>query len=176
MSRNPNRGRVYRRCGCRDAAGRQLGAACPALAQRRHGRWAFAVDLPALDRRRKTLRRGGFATQSAARSALHQVLACERAGVHGDDRQTVADYLNAWIDYKAHTLKPTIMARYHDYVVKDLSPCPRRDPARGPHPPPRRRLGLRATRGRTRTGHRPSLRRDAVQRARRRRPSTPPPA
>jgi hypothetical protein len=89
MSRNPNRGRVYRRCGCRDAAGRQLGAGCPALAQRRHGRWAFAVDLPSLDRRRKTLRRSGFPTQTAARSALHRVLACERAGVHSDENGEV---------------------------------------------------------------------------------------
>lgn len=123
MSRNPNRGRVYRRCGCRDATGRQLGAACPTLAQRRHGRWAFAVDLPSLDRRRTTLRRGGFPTQAAARSALHRVLACERAGVHSDDRQTVADYLGAWIEHKAHSLKPTTMARYRDYITKDLSPA-----------------------------------------------------
>lgn len=123
MSRNPNRGRVYRRCGCRDAAGHQVGAACPAFVQRRHGRWAFAVDLPSLDRRRKTLRRSGFHTQAAARSALHRVLACERAGVHSDDRQTVADYLAAWIEHKAHSLKPTTLARYRDYLVKDLSPA-----------------------------------------------------
>jgi len=123
MSRNPNRGRVYRRCGCRDAAGRQIGAGCPALAQRRHGRWAFAVDLPSLNGRRKTLRRSGFPTQAAARSALHRVLACERAGVHSDDRQTLADYLAAWIEHKALSLKPTTMARYRDYITKDLSPA-----------------------------------------------------
>ena len=124
MSRNPNRGRVYRRCGFRDADGRQLGAGCPALAQRRHGRWTFAVDLPSLDRRRKTtLRRGGFPNQAAARSALHRVLACERAGVHSDDRQTVAEYLAAWIEHKALSLKPTTMPRYRDYITKDLSPA-----------------------------------------------------
>lgn len=43
--RNSNRGRVYRRCACRESTGRQLGARCPLLANRRHGRWAFAVDL-----------------------------------------------------------------------------------------------------------------------------------
>ncbi len=123
MSRNPNRGPVYRRCGCRDADGRQLGAGYPALAQRRHGRWAFAVDLPSLDRRRKTLRRSGFPSQATARSALHRVLACERAGVHNDDRQTLADYLASWIEHKAHSPKPTTMARYRDYIVKDLSPA-----------------------------------------------------
>ncbi|MFF1949319.1 hypothetical protein [Kitasatospora herbaricolor] len=32
------RGRVYRRCGCRDAQHKQLGARCPRLAaDRRHG-------------------------------------------------------------------------------------------------------------------------------------------
>jgi hypothetical protein len=31
MNRNPNRGRVYRRCACRDTTGKQLGAHCPEL-------------------------------------------------------------------------------------------------------------------------------------------------
>jgi hypothetical protein len=64
---NPQRGRVYRRCGCRNAAGRQLGARCPKLAGGRHGRWAFAVDLPSLDGRRRTMRRSGFAIRTVAR-------------------------------------------------------------------------------------------------------------
>jgi hypothetical protein len=49
------------------------------------------VDLPALDGRRKTMRRCGYTTQADARTALHQVLACELTGIHVDDRQTVAD-------------------------------------------------------------------------------------
>lgn len=123
MSRNPDRGRVYRRCGCRDHSGRQLGARCPDLTHRRHGRWTFAVDLPSLDGRRKTMRRTGFPTRNAARAALHRVLSCERAGVHLDDRQTLADYLTGWLEQKAHVLKPTTMARYRDYVIKDLIPA-----------------------------------------------------
>jgi integrase len=123
MSRNPNRGRVYRRCACRDATGAQLGARCPDLTNRRHGRWAFAVDLPTIDRERKTLRRCGFPTKAHAHAALHRVLACERAGIHIDDRQTVAEYLEAWLEVKQHSLKPTTMVRYHDYVHKDLSPA-----------------------------------------------------
>jgi integrase len=69
------------------------------------------------------MRRCGFATKTDARSALHRVLACERAGVECDDRQTVADYLGAWLQYKALTLKPTTLARYTDYVIKDLIPA-----------------------------------------------------
>jgi hypothetical protein len=70
MSRNPNRGRVYRRCACRGATGKQLGAHCPELTNRRHGRWAFAVDLPTIDGRRKTMRRCCFATRRQAHAAL----------------------------------------------------------------------------------------------------------
>jgi hypothetical protein len=69
------------------------------------------------------MRRCGFATKTDARSALHRVLACERAGAECDDRQTVAVYLGAWPQYKAVTLKPTTLARYNDYVIKDLIPA-----------------------------------------------------
>lgn len=124
MSRNPNRGRVYRRCACRDTTGRQLGARCPDLTNnRRHGRWAFAVDLPTFDDQRKTMRRSGFPTKAQADTALHRVLECERAGVHVDDRQTVASYLDAWLEIKQRSLKPTTLARYSDYIDKDLSPA-----------------------------------------------------
>jgi hypothetical protein len=123
MCRNPNRGRVYRRCACRDTTGKQHGARCPELTNRRHGRWAFAVDLPTIDGRRTTLRRCGFPTQAKARTALHRVLACQQAGIHVDDRQTVAEYLEAWLEVKQRSLKPTTMARYLDYVHKDLVPA-----------------------------------------------------
>jgi integrase len=123
MSRNPNRGRVYRRCACCDTTGKQLGARCPELANRRHGRWAFAVDLPTINGHRKTMRRCGFTTQRQAHAALRRVLTCKQAGIHVDDQQTVADYLNQWLEYKQTRLKATTMARYTDYVRKDLSPA-----------------------------------------------------
>ena len=94
VTRNPNRGRICRRCSCRDAAGAQLGARCPSLAHRGHGRWAFAVDLPAVAGRRVTMRRCGFPSHGAARDALHRVLDCQQAGIHLDDRETVAQYLD----------------------------------------------------------------------------------
>jgi integrase len=123
MRPNPNRGRVYRRCGCRDEAGRQLGARCPQLTNSRHGSWAFAVDMPSPDRKRKTMHRSGYATRSDARTALARVLECERAGVILDDTQTVADYLIGWLDAKARRLKPTTIARYRDYLHNDLLPA-----------------------------------------------------
>ncbi|MGC9669747.1 site-specific integrase [Planosporangium sp. 12N6] len=125
MRPNPHRGRVYRRCACRDhTTGKQLGARCPRLiANPRHGSWGFAVDLPSLSGRRATMRRGGFPTRSDARAALARVLDCERTGVYLDDRETVASYLGRWLQEKARTLKPTTMARYTDYVTKDLAPA-----------------------------------------------------
>jgi integrase len=123
MRPNPNRGRVYRRCGCRDESGRQLGARCPQLTNPRHGSWAFAVDMPSPDHKRKTMRRSGYATRSDARTALARVLECERAGVLLDDTQTVADYLVGWLDAKARRLKPTTIARYRDYLHNDLLPA-----------------------------------------------------
>jgi len=120
--KNPNRGRVYRRCACRGADGRQLGARCPKLANRKHGTWTYAVDLPALDSKRRTRRRSGFATKTDAQVALSKVLEYERTGIVIDDRQTVADYLASWLRTKALTLKPTTMANYHAYVHKDLIP------------------------------------------------------
>jgi integrase len=124
VSVHPDRGRVYRRCACRDVTGKQIGARCAQLIRdSRHGRWAFAVDMPSLTGRRSTMRRCGFVTKSDAQSVVHRVLACERAGVEYNDRQTVADYLGAWLRVKSVTLKPTTLARYTDYVTKDLIPA-----------------------------------------------------
>lgn len=117
------KGRVYRRCACRDGNGRQLGARCEQLAaDRKHGTWTFAVDVPC-EGRRKTMRRGGFPSKTAAQRALTDVLARHGAGVQVDDRETVAAYLRSWLEGKARTLKPKTHYQYTEYVVKDLIPA-----------------------------------------------------
>jgi integrase len=68
------------------------------------------------------MRRGGFATKTAAQTALAQVLHAERTGIHLNDQQTVAAYLTSWLAEKSLTLKPTTLARYRDYITKDLIP------------------------------------------------------
>ncbi|WP_071806062.1 Arm DNA-binding domain-containing protein [Couchioplanes caeruleus] len=107
MRPNPNRGRVYRRCGYRDSHGRQLGTRCPRLSNTRHGSGAYAVDMPSLNGKRKTRRRSGYATKTEASTALAKTLECERAGVHLDDTETVAQYLTGWLQERSRTLKPT---------------------------------------------------------------------
>ncbi|KUJ66008.1 hypothetical protein ACZ90_40770 [Streptomyces albus subsp. albus] len=118
------RGRVYRRCGCRDQQHRQLGSRCPRLeAEPDHGTWTFAVDLPSPADRRRTIRRGGFPTQDEATESLRRLVESDGGGFFADPNQTVGDYLTAWLQAKAMTLKPTTMARYRAYVQDDLAPA-----------------------------------------------------
>ena len=118
------RGRVYRRCACRDESGRQLGAACPELAtDSKHGTWTFAVDVPSTDGKRKTMRRGGHATRKAAEGALSGVRDRYGAGVRVDDRETVAKYLRAWIEGERHALKARTHHQYSRHVEHELIPA-----------------------------------------------------
>lgn len=102
----------------------QLGAHCPRLAaDPGHGTWTFAVDVPDPERTRATVRRGGFPSLDAARTALHRFLEAAGAGFNADPNQTVADYLTSWLQTKELTLKPTTLDRYRDYVTHDLIPA-----------------------------------------------------
>ncbi|WP_236654564.1 tyrosine-type recombinase/integrase [Streptacidiphilus anmyonensis] len=126
MRAHESMGRVYRRCGCRDAQHHQPGSNCPTLAiDPTHGTWTFAVDLPALEPggHNRTVRRGGFPSEDEARTALHRYLAGRRIGINADPNQTVADYLTQWLAGKRLTLKPTTWVRYRDYTVDDLTPA-----------------------------------------------------
>ena len=116
-------GRVYRRCACRDETGRQLGQGCPQLAtDSRHGRWYFAVDVPSVDGRRRTQRRGGFPTKVAARRALDELTARSRDGIKLDDRETVAVFLTRWLEVKGREAKPSTMRSYREHVERILVP------------------------------------------------------
>jgi integrase len=124
MRPTTQRGRVYRRCGCRDRHKCQLGARCPRLAtEPEHGTWTFAVDLPSPTPGRHTVRRGGFPSEEAARTTLRRLLQGHAAGFTADPNQTVADYLTAWLEAKNLVLKPTTMVRYRDHVTRDLIPA-----------------------------------------------------
>ena len=76
MRSTPDRGRVYRRCGCRDQRRKQYGTRCSQLTtDPDHGSWTFAVDLPSpTHHTRHTIRRAGFPTREAARAALRRLL------------------------------------------------------------------------------------------------------
>lgn len=83
----------YKRCKCRDADGRELGAACPKLRRRdeswnpSHGTWYGKKDIPgAPDGVRMVLRQGGFGTQDEMAEwfgAAVRLLSIPEAGPHG---------------------------------------------------------------------------------------------
>ncbi|TDE45738.1 site-specific integrase [Nonomuraea mesophila] len=74
-------GSTFKRCSCRDSDGKALGQKCPKLRRAdggwsyRHGIWNYQIELPpgTDGKRRGPLRRGGFATQDAAKAELGQV-------------------------------------------------------------------------------------------------------
>lgn len=114
---------MYRRCPCKDADGRELGPRCPQLAaDRKHGQWGFAVDVPSVDGKRRTMRRHQWTTKRAAQRARDDVLARFGAGVKVDDREKTSDYLTGWLDGKRHSLKPKTLHRYAEIVHNELIP------------------------------------------------------
>jgi integrase len=118
------RGRVYRRCSCRDNAGRQLGQSCPRLAtDGKHGTWYYAVDMPTEGGKRRTMRRGGYTTKAAANRALGDVTNRTAQGVRVDDRETVASFLARWLQVKAGEAKPTTLRSYRAHIDNVIVPA-----------------------------------------------------
>lgn len=117
------RGRVYRRCGCRGADRRPIGARCPRLAaDELHGSWAYAVDMPTNGEGRSTRRRSGYGSREDAVYALQCVLNAEATGVFEDRKLTVGAFLLEWVALKERTLKPSTAASYAKCVRQELLP------------------------------------------------------
>jgi hypothetical protein len=119
------KGSTFRRCGCRDEAGRQLGKACPKLASRRHGSWFYVLELPPINGKRQQLRRGGFHIQREAEAALAEEIARLRAGSTPgltDRRLTVSAYLDGWLPGKVK-LRPSTRTAYAAHIRLYLAPA-----------------------------------------------------
>ncbi len=116
-------GRVYRRCACRGEDGKQLGARCPELHKSKHGTWTFAINVPTLEGKRKTMRRGGFRRKEDAQAALDKVRDRLDKGIENDDRQTLAEYLEYWLNEQSLERKPKTMLNYRRYVEQDIVPA-----------------------------------------------------
>lgn len=124
MGQRTTRGRVYRRCGCQDENKKQLGPWCMRLLEDpKHGRWTYAVDLAPEDGRRRTRRRGGFATRAEASREMAAALDGELRGVYENRRTTVASYLRQWLTTRKPNLAPTTYAGYRACVEQDLIPA-----------------------------------------------------
>lgn len=79
------------------------------------------VDYPGQAGRRRR-RSGTFATKGEARAAERAWQAEASAGAAPPGRQTLAEYLQAWLSSKEHTVADTTHASYAEYVVTLITP------------------------------------------------------
>ncbi|MCU1592174.1 MAG: phage integrase [Frankiales bacterium] len=99
------KGSTFKRCACKDDAGRQLGKHCPKLRGTRHGTWYYQARIPGQPH---PVKKGGFPTQSAAEAALRALQGKVAAGQDlGAAQQLVGDYLDQWLDGKAALAEDT---------------------------------------------------------------------
>lgn len=127
-----------RRCACKgpklDATGnptlkpdgtpetRQLGAQCPDLQKKNHGRWYFQVELePDAAGNRQRVRRGGFRTKNKAEEEAEKVWKDAQQGVDVQSDETVAEYLARWIGSK-RALARTTAEGYQEHINLYLIP------------------------------------------------------
>lgn len=132
-------GSTYRRCKCTEpkldeqdqpilaANGtprvRELGSACPQLKKRDHGSWYYYLNLPdgpGGERRRP--RKGGFPTSKKAQEAAQKLWDEATHGIDVDSKETVAAYLNRWLD-KRVDLKRSTREGYRDTIDRVFIPA-----------------------------------------------------
>lgn len=98
------KGSVNKRCRCRDADDKELGAKCPKLKRRdgswnpKHGSWYYQLELEPGPggKRRPPARKYGFATQEEALEALDEAKGKARKGVDLSKRDLVGPKFDAW--------------------------------------------------------------------------------
>lgn len=120
---------VYRRCGCRDADGKTLGAQCPKLkSDPKHGTWTYylAAGADPQTGRRRQIRKTGYPTKKAAQQARNEAAAAlDKDGYREPSKQTVGEYLTAWLPRRQRNgLKETTAVQYGRYIAADIAPSP----------------------------------------------------
>src|SRR4051812_15340808 len=119
------KGSAFKRCGCRDPeTGRQLGAHCPKLSRRTHGKWFGRYDVPGpAGGRRRQATLGPFATERDAEAALASVVDRISRGTYVElDRQSFGDYLDQWLVGKVNLQKATRLS-YETHIRLYLKPA-----------------------------------------------------
>ncbi|WP_448002542.1 tyrosine-type recombinase/integrase [Agromyces bauzanensis] len=119
---------VYRRCGCRDETGRQLGKQCPKLADSKHGTWGFYISagVDPITGKRTQIRQSGFRTQKEAQKARNEAaVKLDRGTYTAPSRERYGAYLLRWLERHRTTgrgLKESTMVNYRRYVELDIAP------------------------------------------------------
>src|SRR5690348_4929985 len=88
-------GRTLKRCGRRNSRGERLEKHCPKLSERGHGSWYLHCSATTLLGGRDRIRRGGFASQAAARLARDECLA-DSAPRRTAEAWTLERWLRHW--------------------------------------------------------------------------------
>lgn len=122
------KGSTYKRCKCRDANDKELGARCPKLRRKdgswnpRHGTWYYRLELDAgPGGKRRTLRRGGYTTEADAITGMDEAKAKEARGGDAQARLFVGAYLDEWLDSRREISRST-RRRYSTHIRKYLKP------------------------------------------------------
>nr|WP_158714305.1 N-terminal phage integrase SAM-like domain-containing protein [Kitasatospora aureofaciens] len=81
------------------------------------------MDLAPEDGRRRTRRRGGFASRAEAAREMARVLDAEYQGVYEDRTLRVGLFLYEWLEAKRSALAPNTWAGYRACIERDLVPA-----------------------------------------------------
>jgi integrase len=131
---------VYRRCGCRDASGKNYGplpdratekqraAACPILLRDpKHGSWGFALSggTHAGTGKRVQVRKMGFNTKKEAQQERAKVLDEISSGrFRRDQKMLMSQYMPGWLDRRIKDgLRPSTTKMYKTYLAVDIVPA-----------------------------------------------------
>jgi hypothetical protein len=121
-----SRGSIFKRCGCRDESGRQLGPRCPKLRRKdgswnpRHGTYGFVVSTTGRGGKRERIPRGGFATQDEAERERDSIRERLARGLVTNDQLRCERYFLDWLASKGDVRRSTLHG-YTQHVTKYLN-------------------------------------------------------
>ncbi|MFF0136734.1 tyrosine-type recombinase/integrase [Streptomyces sp. NPDC005227] len=106
-------GGITKRCECRDAGGKRLGAKCPQLTKRNHGNHELHQELPPdSEGKRRRFRRTGYAKVTDAQTALDRIRAIlDLPGDDEDGQRRVGDLLAGLMASRGDIPDPTEVSR-----------------------------------------------------------------
>ncbi|MFE9203853.1 tyrosine-type recombinase/integrase [Micromonospora sp. NPDC007230] len=114
-------GAIVKRCGCLNPATRRaLGNGCPRLREQDHGSWYFHCSTRNLLGQAERVRRGGYASEAAARRARDEFLVLSREQQAGRS-WTVDRWLRYWLSTRTR-IRPTTTMHYTRDVERFLIP------------------------------------------------------
>lgn len=119
------KGSVFKRCPCPKAELRRGKNGQVLACKKDHGTWWYRLEAtpdPETGRRRRPSQ-GGFRTREEALEALSAKVEEVTAGTWTDDqRQTISQYMDRWLERKASSLKATTLDTYRTHIDKYIRP------------------------------------------------------